>query len=58
MADAAASCIPDYMLKIERCGADASAQIDRGDFGITYGIPMTGGEVKLQIQVEGLIETK
>jgi polyisoprenoid-binding protein YceI len=51
-------CIPDYMLKIERCGADASAQIDRGDFGISYGIPMTGGEVKLQIQVEGLIETK
>jgi polyisoprenoid-binding protein YceI len=50
-------CIPDFTLKIERCGADASAVIDRGDFGVSYGIPMTGGEVKLQIQVEGLIQS-
>jgi polyisoprenoid-binding protein YceI len=51
-------CIPDPMLKIERCGADATAVIDRGDFGISYGVPMTGGEVKLQIQVEGLVQAK
>jgi polyisoprenoid-binding protein YceI len=44
------------MLKIERCGADATAVIGRGDFGIGYGVPMTGGEVKLQIQVEGLMQ--
>ena len=51
-------CIPDPMLKIERCGADATAAIDRGDFGVSYGVPMTGGEVKLQIQVEGLMQAK
>ena len=51
-------CVPDLMLKIERCGADATAQIDRGDFGVKYGIPVTGSDVKLQIQVEGLIETQ
>lgn len=51
-------CVPDLMLKIERCGADATAQIDRGDFGVKYGIPVTGSDVKLQIQVEGLIETE
>ncbi len=51
-------CISDYVLKIERCGADATAVIDRSDFGISYGVPMTGGEVKLQIQVEGLIQTQ
>ena len=51
-------CVPDLMLKIERCGADATAQIDRGDFGVNYAIPITGGDVKLQIQVEGLIVTQ
>jgi polyisoprenoid-binding protein YceI len=51
-------CIPDMMLKIERCGADATAQIDRGEFGVGYGIPVTGSDVKLQIQVEGLIEAQ
>ena len=51
-------CIPDPMLKIERCGADATAVIDRGDFGIGNGVPMTGGEVKLQIQVERLMQAK
>jgi polyisoprenoid-binding protein YceI len=47
-------CIQDPMLKAERCGADATAQIDRGDFGVSFAIPMTGSDVKLQIQVEGL----
>jgi polyisoprenoid-binding protein YceI len=51
-------CITDPMLRVERCGADVAAQIDRGDFGVNYGIPMTGSDVRLQIQVEGLVETK
>jgi polyisoprenoid-binding protein YceI len=51
-------CIPDPMLEIERCGADATAVIDRADFGISYGVPMTGGQVRLQIQVEGLVQAK
>jgi polyisoprenoid-binding protein YceI len=50
-------CVPDMMLQIERCGADASAKINRGDFGVNYAIPATGSDVRLQIQVEGLIET-
>ncbi|MDR3416716.1 MAG: YceI family protein [Nevskia sp.] len=52
-------CIPDPMLKVERCGADASAEINRSDFGIDYGVKMTGsGSVKLAIQVEGLLADK
>jgi polyisoprenoid-binding protein YceI len=51
-------CTPDMMLQIERCGADASGKIDRGDFGVSYAIPATGSDVRLQIQVEGLIETQ
>jgi polyisoprenoid-binding protein YceI len=58
LAITAVKCIPDMMLNIERCGADASGQIDRGEFGVNYGIPITGGDVKLQIQVEGLIVTQ
>lgn len=48
-------CKPHPMLKKEACGADASATINRADFGVDYG--MAYGfkpEVKLQIQVEGI----
>jgi polyisoprenoid-binding protein YceI len=46
-------CIEHPMLKVPMCGADAYAEFDRGDFGIDYGVQMTGtGLVKLQIQVE------
>jgi polyisoprenoid-binding protein YceI len=47
-------CIMHPMLKREVCGADASAEIDRTDFGISYGIPQAipTGKVKLAIQVE------
>jgi polyisoprenoid-binding protein YceI len=55
LAISSVKCVPDLMLQIERCGADATGQIDRGDFGVGYAIPITGGDVKLQIQVEGLI---
>ena len=49
-------CIQHPMLKREVCGADASAEIDRTDFGISYGIPQSvpTGKVRLQIQVEAL----
>jgi polyisoprenoid-binding protein YceI len=47
-------CKPNPMSKKEVCGADASATIDRSDFGIDwgqkYGFKMG---VDLQIQVEG-----
>jgi polyisoprenoid-binding protein YceI len=58
LAITAVKCVPDMMLNIERCGADATGQIDRGEFGVNYAIPATGGDVKLQIQVEGLIVTQ
>jgi len=49
-------CIMHPMLKREVCGADASAEIDRTDFGIGYGIPQSipTGKVRLAIQVEAL----
>ena len=48
-------CIMHPMLKKEVCGADASAEINRADFGIDYGVQFTGSPmVKLAIQVEAL----
>ncbi len=48
-------CIMHPMLKKEVCGADASAELSRSDFGIDYGVAMTGSPmVKLAIQVEAL----
>jgi polyisoprenoid-binding protein YceI len=47
-------CIPHPMLKREVCGADATAQFKRTDFGLNYGTPMFAPEVKLAIQVEAL----
>jgi polyisoprenoid-binding protein YceI len=48
-------CFQNPMLKREVCGADASAQFDRSDFGVDYG---KGYGFKmattLQIQVEGV----
>lgn len=40
------------MNKKELCGADASAQIKRSDFGIKYGLPNIGDDVKLTFEVE------
>jgi len=48
-------CMPHPMLKKEFCGADASAMINRADFGVSYG--QTYGfkmDVKLSIQVEAV----
>jgi len=35
------------------CGADVHTTIKRTDFGMNYGIPLIGDEVKLAIEVEG-----
>jgi polyisoprenoid-binding protein YceI len=52
-------CITHPMYKVPYCGADASAEFDRSDFGISYGVQMTGSaKVKLQIQVEGKLDDK
>jgi len=52
-------CIIHPMLKTPVCGADASAEFDRSDFGMGYAVNMTGsGLVKLQIQVEASPDVK
>jgi polyisoprenoid-binding protein YceI len=48
-------CIMDPFVKVERCGADVTATINRSDFGISKYAEMTGSHVKLAIQVEGLL---
>lgn len=49
-------CIMHPMLKRELCGADATAELDRTEFGIGYGVPqmIPTGKVTLAIQVEAL----
>lgn len=47
-------CIEHPMLKREVCGADASAEFKRSDFGMDYGLPRFSPEVKLAIQVEAV----
>jgi polyisoprenoid-binding protein YceI len=38
------------------CGADVHTTIQRSEFGMNYGIPLIGDEVKLAIEVEGFRE--
>ncbi|WP_019139492.1 YceI family protein [Noviherbaspirillum massiliense] len=49
-------CIPHPMFKREVCGADASGEFKRTDYGLNYGVEKFGfsPDVKLQIQVEAL----
>jgi len=47
-------CIMDQRMKREICGADASAEFKRTDFGLNYATPAFAPEVKLAIQVEAI----
>jgi polyisoprenoid-binding protein YceI len=40
--------------KKDACGADVTTVVKRSDFGISYGVPAVGDEVKLLIPVEAL----
>ena len=40
------------MNKKEMCGADATAQIKRSDFGMKFGLPNIGDDIKLTFEVE------
>lgn len=42
------------MSKKDVCGAGASAQIKRSDFGVKYGIPNIGDDVKLVFEIEAV----
>ncbi|MFZ5525000.1 MAG: YceI family protein [Pseudomonadota bacterium] len=50
-------CGPDPMdpaKKRQKCGADASAQIKRSDFGMKFALPGVGDEVKLGLEIEAI----
>jgi polyisoprenoid-binding protein YceI len=47
------ACTLQFLTRRPMCGADVHAVIKRSDFGMNYGIPMIGDEVKLAIEVEG-----
>jgi polyisoprenoid-binding protein YceI len=47
-------CIQHPMFKREVCGADASGTFNRGEFGVSYGLPKFSPDVRLQIQVEAI----
>lgn len=40
------------MLKVPACGANASATINRSDYGMTYALPAVKDQITLEIEVE------
>ncbi len=49
-------CTEHPMRGREVCGADASAEIDRSDFGVDYGAPLFRMGVLLRISIEALVD--
>jgi polyisoprenoid-binding protein YceI len=50
------ACTRQFLTMRPLCGADVHTSFKRSDFGMTFGIPLIGDEVKLAIEVEGLRE--
>ncbi|MBI5430840.1 MAG: polyisoprenoid-binding protein [Nitrosomonadales bacterium] len=48
------NCGTNPMSKKYECGAAASAQIKRSDFGVKYGLPAVGDDVKLVFEIEAI----
>ena len=48
------NCGANPMNKKEECGAAASTQIKRSDFGVKYGVPAIGDDVKLEFEIEAI----
>ncbi len=48
------NCGTNPMNKKEECGAGASAQIKRSDFGVKFGLPAVGDDVKLVFEIEAI----
>jgi len=46
-------CKDNPMNKRPMCGGNASGTLKRSDFGMKYGIPLIGDEVKLYFEIEG-----
>jgi polyisoprenoid-binding protein YceI len=47
-------CAPHPMLKRENCGAEVSTVIKRSDFGMNYGLPAVGDDIKIAVELEAL----
>jgi polyisoprenoid-binding protein YceI len=50
------NCGPHAFTKKPMCGGDAEATLKRSDFGIKYGLPAIGDDIKLAIGVEAYPE--
>lgn len=50
------ACTLQFLTRRPMCGADVHAVIKRSDFGMTFGIPLVGDEVRLEIGVEAFRE--
>jgi polyisoprenoid-binding protein YceI len=48
------NCGTNPMNKKDECGAAATAQIKRSDFGVKYGLPAIGDDVKLVLEIEAI----
>lgn len=47
-------CMPHPMLKVQACGANASAQVKRSDFNMGKNVPYVGDEVTLTLAIEAV----
>ena len=45
-------CGPHPMNKKELCGADAVANLKRSEFGMKYGLPAIGDDIRIAIGIE------
>jgi len=48
------NCGTNPMSKKDTCGAAASTQIKRSDYGVKYGLPNVGDDVKLVFEIEAI----
>jgi len=50
-------CMPHPMLKVQACGANATATVKRSDFNMGKGVPFVGDEMSLTLVIEATKET-
>lgn len=50
------ACTLQFLTRRPLCGADVHMVLRRSDFGMSFGIPLIGDEVRLAIEVEGFRE--
>lgn len=50
----AINCGVNPLNKKETCGFDANATFKRSDYGVNYGLPAVGDEMKLLLEMEGI----